>query len=141
MKQTLSALLLLAASAFAQGPFGPPDPATQVARLTTLLTLTSAQQAQATTIFTNEQSAVAPIQTEIQTAHTSLTAAVKANQTATIDTLAAQLGGYNGQITAIQSKAQASFYAILTATQQTQYDSLRGPGGAGGGIAAFRGAR
>src|SRR6516162_9188407 len=103
MKQTLSALLLLAASAFAQGPFGPPDPATQVARLTTLLTLTSAQQAQATTIFTNEQSAVAPIQTEIQTAHTSLTAAVKANQTATIDTLAAQLGGYNGQITAIQS--------------------------------------
>jgi Spy/CpxP family protein refolding chaperone len=141
MKQTISAFLLLAASAFAQGPFGPPDPATQVARLTTLLALTSAQQAQATTIFTNEQSAIAPIQTQEQTTRTSLTAAVKANQTATIDTLAAQLGGYNGQMIDIQSKAQAAFYAILTPTQQTQYDSLPGPGGPGGGLPAFRGAR
>lgn len=144
MKKTFSALLLVAVSAFAQGHGGPPDPATQVARLTTLLSLTTAQQAQATTIFTNEQTAITPIETQVQTLRTSLTAAVKSNQTSTIDTVAAQLGAYNGQITAIQSKAQAAFYAILTATQQTQYDSLRGPGGPGGGPGgrgAFRGAR
>lgn len=140
MKKTLSAVLLLAASAFAQGPGGPPNPTDQVARLTTLLSLTSAQQAQATTIFTNEQSAVTPIHTQVQTAHTNLTAAVKGNQSATIDTLATQLGGYEGQIMSIQSKAQAAFYAILTAAQQTQFDSLRGPGGPGG-RPAFRGAR
>ncbi len=117
-----------------------------VARLTTLLTLTTAQQAQATTIFTNEQNAIAPIQTEVQTAHTSLATAIKSNQTATIDTLTAQLGTYNGQILDIQSKAQAAFYAILTTDQQTKYDTLHGAGGPGGpggpgGRAAFRGPR
>jgi Spy/CpxP family protein refolding chaperone len=143
MKKTLSAILLLAASAFAQGPGpgGPPNPARQVARLTTLLSLTAAQQTQATTIFTNEQSAITPIQAQVHTARTSLAAAVKSNQTANIDTLAAQLGTYEGQIIAIQSNAQAAFYAILTPAQQTQYDSLRGLGGPGGGRAAFRGAR
>jgi Spy/CpxP family protein refolding chaperone len=141
MKKTFSAILLLAASAFAQGPGNPPSPAKLVARLTTLLTLTAAQQTQATAIFTSEQSAIAPLQTEIRTARTSLAAAVKSNETATIDTLAAQLGSYNGQILDIQSKAQAAFYALLTTAQQTQYSSLHGMGGPGGGLGAFRGAR
>jgi Spy/CpxP family protein refolding chaperone len=143
MKKTLFAFLLLAGSAFAQGPGNPPSPANLVARLTTLLTLTTAQQAQATTIFTDEQTAVTPIRTQIQTAHTSLAAAIKSNQTATIDTLSAQLGSYSGQMTDIQSKAQAAFYAILTADQQTKYDSLHGAGGRGGpgAMGAFRGAR
>ncbi len=140
MKKTFSTLLLLAASAFAQGPGpgGPPNPARQIARLTTLLNLTAAQQTQATTIFTNEQSTLAPIQAEVRAARTGLTTAIKSNQTATIDSLAAQPGSYSGQITSIQSKAQAAFYAILTATQQTQYDTLRGHGG---GRPAFRGVR
>jgi Spy/CpxP family protein refolding chaperone len=140
MKKTLSTLLLLTASAFAQGPGNPPNPAGQLARLTTLLNLTAAQQTQATAIFTSEQAAVAPIQTEVQTAHTSLTAAVKSNQTATIDTLATQLGTYEGQLAAIRSKAQAAFYALLTADQQAKYDSLHGPGGPGG-RPGFRGGR
>jgi Spy/CpxP family protein refolding chaperone len=131
MKKTLSALLLLAAAAFAQGPGGPPDPAARVARMTVLLNLTAAQQAQATTIFTNEQAALAPLQTQTQTAHTSLSAAVKGNQTATIDTVAAQIGSLHAQTSSVQSKAQAAFYALLTADQQTKYDSLPGPGGRG----------
>jgi hypothetical protein len=135
MKKTFSALLLLAASAFAQGPGNPPSPAGQVARLTTLLTLTVAQQTQATAMFTSEQTAIAPIQTQVQTARTSLTAAVKGNQSTTIDALAAQLGTYEGQIASIRSKTQAAFYAILNADQQTKYDSL--PAAAG----AFRAAR
>jgi hypothetical protein len=63
-----------------------------------VVSLTAAQQTQASTIFTNEQ-----------TAHTSLTAAVKANQTAYIDTVATQLGFYEAQIANIRSKAPAVF--------------------------------
>ncbi len=106
-----------------------------VERLTTLLTLTTAQQAEATTIFTAEIAAVTPLQTSSQTARTALKTAIKANTTATIDSLSAQLGTYSGQITDVQSKAQAAFYAILTTDQQTKYDSLPGGGfgGPGGG--------
>ncbi len=112
-----------------------------VVRLATLLNLTTAQQTQATAIFESEQSAMASLQTNIQTAHTSLTAAVKANQSATIDTLATQLGTYEAQALSTQSKAQAAFYAILTADQQTKYDSLHGAAGGRGPGAAFRGPR
>jgi Spy/CpxP family protein refolding chaperone len=145
MKKTLTSLFLLSVAAFAQGPGTGPNPADLVSRLTKLLDLTASQQTQATTIFTNELTAIAPIQTEVMTAHTSLTAAVKSNSTTTIDTLSAQLGTYNGQITDIQSKAQAAFYAILTASQQTKYDAMGGgfggPGGGPGARPAFRGAR
>jgi Spy/CpxP family protein refolding chaperone len=148
MKTKLSVFLLFAASAFAQTtgttgtPHGP-NVANMVARLTTILSLTSAQQTQATTIFTNEQTAVAPIQAQVKSAHTSLATAVKANDTATIDTVTAQVGTFEGQLMDIRSKAQAAFYAILTADQQTKYTSLHGMGGfAGpGGPAAFRGMR
>ncbi len=76
----------------------------------------------------------------MKTARTALAAAVKSNDTATIDTTAAQIGVYEGQIADAQSRAQAAFYAILTADQQTKYSSLHGMGGAGA-AAAFRGMR
>jgi Spy/CpxP family protein refolding chaperone len=139
-----------AAALFAQRQFGnqasstPPDPATmvanQVARLTSLLTLTTAQQTQATTIFTNAQNAVTPLQTTINTDRTSLQAAVKNNDSATIDQLASAIGTAQGQILSIQNKADAAFYAILTTDQQTKLSQThffngggfgfgRGPGG------------
>jgi hypothetical protein len=48
--------------------------------------------------------------------------------------LAAASGTLDGQLTAINSKAEAAFYAILTADQQTKFVSIprRGPGGPGG---------
>jgi Spy/CpxP family protein refolding chaperone len=141
MKKTFSALLFVAVSAFAQGPGNPPSPANLVARLTTLLTLTTAQQAQATTIFTNEQTAVTAVRSQVKTDRTTLAAAVKSNDTATIDVTSAQLGVFEGQILDAQSKAQAAFYAILTADQQTKYNSLHGMGGGPGANAAFRRAR
>jgi Spy/CpxP family protein refolding chaperone len=144
-KLTASAAVL-AATLMAQRPFGvltsgsAPDPATmvanQVARLTKLLTLTTAQQAQATTIFTNSLSAISPLQTSEATAQQALPAAVKSNATSTIDSLAATIGSLNGQIIDIQNKADAAFYAILTSDQQTtlsQTNFLNGPGGRGGG--------
>jgi Spy/CpxP family protein refolding chaperone len=145
MKILMRALLsasLLTACLMAQRPFGVltsssgPDPATlvqhRVDRLTNLLSLTTAQAAQATTIFTNAQSAIAPIETNLSTYRTSMHAAVKSNATATIDQLAAQIGTATGQITALQNKADAAFYAILTTDQQAKLDSSGGRGFGGG---------
>jgi len=110
--------------------------ANQVARLTNLLTLTTAQQAQATTIFTNALTAITPLQTSEATARQALPAAVKSNATSTIDTLSATIGSLSGQIIDIQNKADAAFYAILTSDQQStlsQTNFLNGPGGFGPG--------
>ena len=133
---------LLCATMMAQSPFGvmtsasAPDPATavanQVARLTKLLTLTTDQAAQATTIFTNALTAVTPLDTSLDTDRTAMKAAVQSNSTATIESLAATIGTLTGQITAIQNKADAAFYAILNAAQQTILNSSGGFGGPGG---------
>src|SRR5437868_12941347 len=113
----------------------PPDPATlaadHVTRLTTLLSLTAAQVTQATTIFTNAATALATVQTSLATDRDSLQTAVKSNATSTIDQLANSIGVLQGQVLAIQSKANAAFYAILTADQKTKFDQL-GPRGFGG---------
>jgi Spy/CpxP family protein refolding chaperone len=112
----------------------PPDPAAmvqnQVNRLTTLLGLTSAQASQALTIFTAAQTAITSLRTSLDTDRQSLQTAVQSNAAATIDQLSTSIGSVTGQITAIQSKADAAFYAILTADQQTKLNQL-GPGGRG----------
>ena len=144
LTKMLPAAALLSVSLLAQGPFGiltsgtPQDTATIVAnkvqRLTSFLTLTTAQAAQATTIFTNAQNAVSPLETALGGYRTSLQAAVKSNSTAVIDNLAAQIGTAHGQITAIQNKADAAFYAILTTEQKAKLDaSSNGFGGGGRG--------
>ena len=149
----LSLAALLAVALAAQPPFGvltsssPPDPATlvqhKVARLTSLLTLTESQQSQATTIFTTSQTAITPIRTTLSQAWTSMQAAVKTNAPATIDQLAASIGTATGQITAIQNKADAAFYAILTADQQAKLNARPGPGfgGPGGPMGGGMGGR
>jgi Spy/CpxP family protein refolding chaperone len=123
-------------------PPTPPDPATmianQLAPLTTLLDLTTSQASQAGTIFTNAQSAISTLQTTLNTYQTSLTTAIEGNDTSTIDTLAAEIGTAQGQILDARAKAEALFYAILTATQQAKVQTLGlgilggGPGGFGG---------
>ncbi len=138
-----TALAALLSGAIMAQPFGdltahtPPDPATmvanKVARLTSLLTLTTAQASQATTIFTNAQTAITPLQTSLSGYRTSLQAAVKTNSTAIIDQLSASIGTATGQISAIQNKADAAFYASLTTAQQTILSSSHGGFGAGHG--------
>jgi Spy/CpxP family protein refolding chaperone len=131
--------VLLTATTMAQRGFGPrasggspPDPATivqnQVARLTTLLSLTPAQASQATTIFTNAATAISTLQTTLSTDRDSLQTAIKGNATANIDQLSATIGTLTGQITSVQSKADAAFYAILTTDQQAKLDQLGGFG-------------
>jgi hypothetical protein len=128
---------MLAQGQFPRDAGSPPDPATmaqhRVARLTTLLGLSTTQAGQAATIFTNAATATTPLQTDLSGFRTSIQTAVKSNATATIDQLAASIGTTIGQITAIQEKAQAAFYAILDSTQQAKLDAIGGPDGGFGG--------
>jgi len=119
-----------------------PDPATRiqnrVSRLATLLNLTQDQQTKAIAIFTSAETAAQALQTSAQTARTSLQAAIRTNDTATIDQLSTTLGTLSGQMTAIRSKADAAFYALLSVDQQAKFDTLHqggfeGPGGPGHG--------
>ena len=138
--------LLAGALAFAQetgatnrGNWGPPDPATmiqhRVARLTSELGLSSAQQSQATQIFTAAQTAAAAARANNKSNQQALETAVKANDTASIDQLTTALGASYGQALAIESKANAAFYALLTSDQQNTFNSrphgISGPGGPG----------
>lgn len=151
MTKLTTAAALAAALVYGQG-FGrmggdrtPPDPAAMIARrvemLTKLLTLTDAQKTQATTIFTTAQTASSSLRTSSQTARESLSAAIKSNNTSLIDQLSANLGTLSGQLTAIESKADAAFYAILTSDQQSKYDEVPrgGMGGGPGGPGPMRG--
>jgi hypothetical protein len=155
MKKTIvAAILALTATTglFAQGRperGGTPPTAEQmidrrVQMLTTLLTLDSAQQAQAKTIFTDEATASKALQTGAQAAHEALQAAVKAGASdAQIDQLAAAVGTVQGQGAAIHAKAQTKFRLILNSAQKEKLDaaqSSHGPGGPGmGGRGGFGG--
>jgi Spy/CpxP family protein refolding chaperone len=149
---SISIAVALAALALGQNPPAPPTPPDpqvmiqmRVSFLASYLTLTDAQKAGATSIYTNACTAGQTIQTNLQTSRQSLASAVKKNDTATIATLAATIGTLTGQLTAINSTADASFYALLTADQQTRYDAMPpgfgggpgGPGGPGGAGAHF----
>lgn len=143
----LTTAALSTALVFAQPPGGPggppPDPQTRIQNrvtfLTTLLTLTSDQQTQATTIFTNAYTAEQSASANAQTAHQALADAIKKNDTAAIDQVSASLGAISGQLTAINAKADAAFYAILTPDQQAKYDSTPhgGPGRGLGPMGSF----
>jgi Spy/CpxP family protein refolding chaperone len=135
MKILLPALVLVSTAMYAQRPGPGSRSDTHIATMTTLLSLSSGQQAQATSIYAAAHTAQKGIQTSMRTAQTALSAAIKKNDVATIDTLTAQMGTLHAQNLAIQSKAEAGFYATLSAEQQTKYDTLHhgGFGGPGGG--------
>lgn len=143
MKRFIAAsiLSLLTISSFGQNPPAPPSPSDmaqhQVKRLTVLLSLTSNQQQQANTIYTNAAKAEQSIHQGEKALHDSLRAAVKNNDSAAIDQLTSTLAQSMAQATSIHAKADAAFYQILTADQQTRMsdlesEHLEGVGGPGG---------
>jgi Spy/CpxP family protein refolding chaperone len=108
------------------------DPATLAARqvnlLTHLLTLTTGQQTQATSIFTAAITAEQALETQFTAAQTALVTAIKANNTANITAQSTTLGTLHGQAIAIDAKADAAFYLLLTADQKTKLDTLNNDG-------------
>jgi Spy/CpxP family protein refolding chaperone len=142
-KRILAATAFLActsviATAQTSTPRTPPTPAQivshMVARLTTLLDLTSAQQTSATTIFTTEETALGTIRSSMHTARTALQTDIKSDNAADIAVQSAAIGTLTSQEVQAQSTADAAFYAILTSDQQSKYQTLgpRDPGGPGG---------
>jgi Spy/CpxP family protein refolding chaperone len=135
--RTISTFLLTAALVFAQGRGNAPDPATfvqhRVSSLTTLLSLNTAQQQQATTIFTNAATTQGSLRASLKTSHQGLQEAVQKNDIATIDQESATIGNLTAQMTSTQAKADAAFYQILTPDQQTKFTQAESQGGFGRG--------
>jgi Spy/CpxP family protein refolding chaperone len=123
---------LAASFMFAQKPSGPPDPATRVQHhiqhLTTVLSLTPAQQQQATTIFTNAMTGGATIHDDMKAAHQNLQTAIKNNDQNGITQSATTIGNLTAQMVAAHAKAQAAFYQILTPDQQNKLSQLESEG-------------
>jgi Spy/CpxP family protein refolding chaperone len=123
---------LAASSLFAQKHDGMADPATHVQRhvqrLTTLLSLTPAQQQQATTIFTNTANSGASFHTDMKTAHENLQTAIKNNDQNGIAAAATTIGNLTSQMVSAHAKAQAAFYQILTPDQQNKMSQLESEG-------------
>lgn len=99
------------------------------------LDLTSAQKEQATAIFNAADEASTSLRTELSGVHDALRSAIKQGQPdAQLEQLAAKAGTLDGQMLAIQAKASAKFYTLLTADQKAKYDEMGNRrGGPGGG--------
>lgn len=156
MKKTFTYFLLTSAFAtclaFAQRPGDKPPTAANFAErriqhLTTLLSLTSDQQQQATTIFASAATAQSAVRDGLKNAHQALKDAVKTNNLSAIEQASTTIGNLTAQSTSANAKADAAFYQILTPDQQTKLNQIQdqhhGPfGGAGlGGPSGFRGGR
>jgi len=132
MKKYILALLVMAALTasvvFAQHMKTPPDPATMVQHhvdhLTKALSLTPAQQQQATTMLTSLMQGMQANHDQMKAAHESLKAAVQKNDAAGIDQAAATIGNLTAQGIAAHSKAQATFLQTLTPDQQAKFSSM-----------------
>lgn len=122
----------------AQAQRTPPTPEQmaqhEVSRYTTLLTLSSQQEADATSIFAAAATTESTLRSTERTTHQTLQSAIKSGDTAAIQQAATSLGQISGEMTAARSIAQAKFYATLTADQKTKFTELeRGFHGEHGG--------
>ena len=115
-------------SAQTQTTHTPPSPATiaqhRVSYLTTVLSLTSEQQQQATTIFTNAATTASGLHSQMKTAHQNLATAVQNDDTATISQVSTTIGNLVAQEISIQANAKAAFYKTLTPDQQSKLTQL-----------------
>jgi Spy/CpxP family protein refolding chaperone len=142
MKYPVALFAALALTLSAQAQWTPPTPAQmaqhELSHYSTLLTLSSEQQEQATSLFTEEASSSQTLRASERAAHKALETAIENNDTAAIQQTSATLGQLNGELTALHATTRAKFYALLSADQKTKYTALEhehrgGPGGPGPG--------
>jgi Spy/CpxP family protein refolding chaperone len=93
-------------------------------RMMQKLNLTDAQKQQAKAIFQQARQTAQPIRQQLRQNRQSMAAAVKANATAQIQSLAATQGTLRGQAMAIRAQALAKFYTTLTPDQRAKADQL-----------------
>jgi Spy/CpxP family protein refolding chaperone len=139
---TLAATIAVAASAqtLPQPPSAMEMAEHHVKALAALLNLTSVQQQQAKAIYASAAKAEQPLHEGEKQAREALRAAVRNNDTSTIDQLSSTLGDSMAESTSIRARADAAFYQILTSEQQSKLSDLESqhlspfdlPGGLGG---------
>jgi Spy/CpxP family protein refolding chaperone len=88
------------------------------------LNLTDAQKQQAKAIFQQARQTAQPIRQQLQQNREAMAAAVKANDTARIQSLATTQGTLRGQVMAIRAQALAKFYSGLTPDQRAKADQM-----------------
>jgi Spy/CpxP family protein refolding chaperone len=93
-------------------------------RMMEQLNLTPAQKQQADTIFGQAREKAKPFREELRQNREALQAAIKADDTARIHTLAAKESGLLARVVEIRSDAMAKFYAQLTPAQKVKADQM-----------------
>lgn len=123
--------ILALSSVFVMAQHGtPPDPAQMmqhhIDHLTRMLSLTPAQQQQATAIFGEVANNARTVHDQMQTAHQSLQSAIQKNDTAGIEQASNTIGTLTAQMTAAHAKAEAALFQTLTPDQQTKFTQMQG---------------
>ena len=102
-----------------------PDPGARMETfITRMLQLDATQQNQLHTYLEESRVASQSLRDQVPDLRKSLMAAIKANDSAQIDSLTTQIGNLDQQLSAIRAKAAAKIYAILTEAQKAEL----GPG-------------
>ena len=102
-----------------------PDPGARLETfITRMLQLDATQQNQLHTYLEESRVASQPPREQMPDLRKSLMAAIKANDSAQIDSLTTQIANLEQQLSAIRAKAAAKIYAILTEAQKAEL----GPG-------------
>ena len=94
-------------------------------RMVRALGLTDAQKEQAKSIFQAARQSAQPTREQMKQNRQAMAAAVKANDTAQIQSLANQQGVLAGQLAANRAEAMAKFYANLTPDQKAKADQMQ----------------
>jgi Spy/CpxP family protein refolding chaperone len=111
---------------------GGPGGARNLDFLAGYLSLSDTQKTQAKAIFDAAETASETVRGQLTSANDALKAGVKAGKSESeLDVLAAAVGVLQGRGVGIRAKAEAKFYALLTAEQKTKYDELQDRSGPG----------
>lgn len=100
----------------------------RVAYLTTVLSLSSAQQTQVTNILTTAATNQSTAHTSLKTAHTNLQNAIHSNDAAAMEAAANSIGQLTAQQALAHAKTEAAIYQTLTPEQQSKMAQLETEG-------------
>jgi Spy/CpxP family protein refolding chaperone len=119
--------LIMGAALLAQPQAGAHNPGQRIENmLTRTLSLNATQQGQVHTILADAQVQSQSIHDQLKPLRTSLIAAIKANDSAQIESLNQQISPLQQQLDVIHSKAAAQIYAALNPDQQTKVGNALG---------------
>lgn len=110
--------------------------------MTTVLSLTPAQQTQIKNVLTTATASRGTTHGSMKAAHTALKTAIHNNDAAGMEQAANTIGSLMGQEALAHAKTEAAIYQLLTPEQQTKMTQLEavehrghgGPGGPGPGL-------